>query len=158
MVLVQIWSFFQPFFLGNIKLENILYDIIERKFAFLGYKNNKFKKWKNCLFFKGVNPWFWCKDGHFSNLFFKAILVRKTTFTTFQNEKTPFQAIKIRSSNRRKIEVFPKVLTHGFGPKVAIFRIFFLGNIGLKIIFYNIIERKNAFLGYKNKQFKKSKN
>ena len=34
----------------------------------------------------------------------------------------------------------------------------FLGNIGQENVFYDIRERKNAFLGYKNKKFKKSKN
>ena len=47
MVLVQKWPFFKLFFLGNIGQENILYDILERKNAFLGYKNKKFKKSKN---------------------------------------------------------------------------------------------------------------
>ena len=47
-----------------------------------------------------------------------------------------------------KIEVFPKGLTHGFGPKLAIFRtFFFLFNIGLENDFYDITERKNLFLG-----------
>ena len=48
MVLVQKWPFFQPFFfLGNIGEENVFYDILERKNAFLGYKNNKSKKSKS---------------------------------------------------------------------------------------------------------------
>ena len=34
----------------------------------------------------------------------------------------------------------------------------FLGNIGQENVFYDIPEQKNAFLGYKNKKFKKSKN
>ena len=38
---------FPTFFLGNIGQENLFYDILERKNAFLGYKNNKFKKSKN---------------------------------------------------------------------------------------------------------------
>ena len=103
MVLVQKWPFFQLFFLGNIGQENVFYDILERKNAFLGYKNNKFKKSKNGDFSKGVNARFWSKNGHFSNFFF-------------------------------------------------------LGNIGQENVFYDILERKNAFLGYKNKKFKKSKN
>ena len=53
--------------------------------------------------------------------------------------------------------IFPKWLTHGFGPKMAIFPNFFLGVIGPENVFYDISERKNAFLGYKNKKFKKSK-
>ena len=51
-----------------------------------------------------------------------------------------------------------KWLTHGISPKMAIFfKIFFLGNIGQGIVFYDILELKNAFLGFKNKKFKKSK-
>ena len=34
----------------------------------------------------------------------------------------------------------------------------FLGNVGEENVFNNILERKNAFLGYKIKKFKKSKN
>ena len=35
---------------------------------------------------------------------------------------------------------------------------FFLRNIAQENVFYDILERKNAFLGYKNKKSKKSKN
>ena len=42
--------------------------------------------------------------------------------------------------------------------KWAFFKLFLLGNIGLENILYDILERKNSFLGYKNKNFKKSKN
>ena len=35
---------------------------------------------------------------------------------------------------------------------------FFLGNIGQENVFYDILERKNTFLDYKNNKFKKSKN
>ena len=41
--------------------------------------------------------------------------------------------------------------------KLKFFQLWFLGNIGRKIVFYDIVERKNAFLGCKNKKFKKSK-
>ena len=40
---------------------------------------------------------------------------------------------------------------------MAIFPTFFLANIGQETVFYDILEQKNAFLGYKNKKFKKSK-
>ena len=63
-------NFSNFFFFGNIGEENVFYDILERKKAFLGYKNRKFKKSKICHFSKGVNPWFWSKNGHFSNFFF----------------------------------------------------------------------------------------
>ena len=58
------------FFLGNIGMENVFYDILEGENDFLGYKNKKFKG--------------------------------------------------------RKIDIFPKGLTHGFGPKMAIFPTLFL--------------------------------
>ena len=37
MVLVQKWPFFQLFFLGNVGKENVFYDILERKNAFLSF-------------------------------------------------------------------------------------------------------------------------
>ena len=103
MVFVQKWPFFQLFFFRQYRPGNIFYDILERKNAFLGLKNKKFKKSKYWHFSKGVNPWFWSKNGHFTNFLF-------------------------------------------------------LGNIGQENVFYNILERKNAFLGYKNNKFQKSKN
>ena len=36
--------------------------------------------------------------------------------------------------------------------------LFFLGNIGQENVFYDILQRKNAFQGHKIKKFKKSKN
>ena len=59
------------FFWGNIGRENIFYDILKRKNAFLGYKNKKFKKSKNWHFSKGVNPWFWSKMAMFPTFFFR---------------------------------------------------------------------------------------
>ena len=63
-------AIYSSFFLGNKGQENVYYDIVEPKNAFLGYKNKKFKKSINWHFLKGVNPWFWSKYFHFSNLFF----------------------------------------------------------------------------------------
>ena len=48
------------------------------------------------------------------------------SFTIFENEETPFYAIKTRSSKSRKIFIFPKGLTHGFGPKMTIYPTCFL--------------------------------
>ena len=47
------------------------------------------------------------------------------SFTIFYNAKTPFWAIKTRSLKRRKIDVFQKGLTNGFGPKLGIFPTFY---------------------------------
>ena len=81
------------------------------------------------------------------------------SFRIFQKEETPFQTVKTRSSQSRKIEIFPKGLVHGFSEKLVIFRdFFFFGKIGKKNVFYHILEGRNAFLDYKNKKLKKSKN
>ena len=39
--------------------------------------------------------------------------------------------------------------------KWPIFQLFFLRNIGQENVFYDILERENAFLGYKNKKSRK---
>ena len=41
---------------------------------------------------------------------------------------------------------------------MAILSNFFFCNIGQENVFYDILQRKNSFLAYKNKKFKKSKN
>ena len=40
---------------------------------------------------------------------------------------------------------------------MAIFPTFFSGNIGQENVFYDILERKNASLGYEKQKFKNSK-
>ena len=124
MVLVQKWPFFQLLFLGNMGRQNVFYAILERKNAFLGYQNKNIKKLQNWHYSKLVNPWFWSKNYHFSNFSFQAIQARTMSFTIFQNEKTSFQAIKTKNSKSRKIDSFPKGLTHGFGPEMGIFPTF----------------------------------
>ena len=44
MVLVQKWPFFQLFILGIIGRKYVFYDILQQKYAFLAYKNKKFKQ------------------------------------------------------------------------------------------------------------------
>ena len=42
--------------------------------------------------------------------------------------------------------------------KGPFFHLFILGHIGPKNEFYDILERRNTFVGYKNKKLKRSKN
>ena len=58
------------FFLGDIGQENVVYDILEGKNAFLGNKNKKYKKSKNSHFSKGFNPWFCSKIDRYCIFFF----------------------------------------------------------------------------------------
>ena len=43
-----------------------------------------------------------------------------------RTKKLLFYVIKIRSSKSRKIDIFSKRLTHGFGPKLALFTTLFI--------------------------------
>ena len=73
------------------------------------------------------------------------------SFMIFQQEKTPFQAVKTRSSNSRKIDIFPKALTHGFGPKMAIFPIFFYAIQARKMSFMIFQKEKTPFQAIKTR-------
>ena len=96
------------------------------------------------------------KDWPFFHLFFfQAVQARKMSLTIFQHEKNPFLGYKKKSLKSGKIAIDPNGLCHGFGKKLAIFPSFFFGNIGQENVFYHILERKNVFLSYKNKKFKK---
>ena len=52
-----------------------------------------------------------------------------------------------------KLTFFKKGLTHGFGPKMAIYPTFLFRQLRPEKCFYDILEQKNAFLEYKNKKF-----
>ena len=147
-------AIFPTFFLRNIGQENVFYDIQERINAFLGYKNKKFKKSKYWHFFKWVNPWFWSKNGHFSNVFFLGNISQENVFYDILERKNPCVGYKNKKFKKSKKQTF----FHGFFQKWPFCQLFFLGNIGQEYAFYDILERKNGFLGYKNKKFKRSKN
>ena len=95
------------------------------------------------IFSKGVNPWFVSKKWPFFQLFFQVTQARKMSFTIFQNDKNAILGYKRRSSKSRKIDIFPKWLTHGFGPKMAIFPTFF---------FQAIQARKMSFMKFQNEK------
>ena len=158
MVLVQKWPFFQLFILGNIGQENVFYNILERKNAFLAYKKRKFKKSKNWHFLKGVNPWFWSKNVHFLKLFVLGNLGKENVFYDILERKNAFLGYNNKKLKKSKNWHFSKRLNPWFWSKIGHFSYFFLGNKDQENVFYDILERKNAFSGYKNKKFKKSKN
>ena len=137
-------AIFSTFFLGNEGQENVFYDILERKNAFLGYKNKKFKQSKNWHFSKGVNRWFWFKNCHFFQLFcFRQYRSGKCLFWYSRTKK---RLSSLKKQEDQKIE------------KLAFFQLFFFRQYKPENVFYDILERKNPFLSYKNTKFKKSKN
>ena len=158
------WSknshFSNLFILGNIVHENVIYDIPEQKNAFLGYKNKKFKKSKNWHFSKGVIHGFGLKMTIFPTFFFREFRPEKkgNVFYDILKRKNAFLDYKNKKFKKSKNWHFSKGVNPWFWSKNGHFsNFFFLGNFGQKNVFYDILERKNAFLGYKHKKFKKSK-
>ena len=97
------------------------------------------------IFQKGLTHGFGPKMARFLTFFFWAMQARKMSFTTFQSEKTPIQAIKTSSSKSPKIDIFPKGLTPGFGPKMVIFQTFFFQAIYGRKMSFTIFYRKKTF-------------
>ena len=125
---------------------------------FQAIKRKSLESRKIDIFPKGLTHCFGPKMAIFP-IFFLDNIVQENVFYDILDRKNAFQALKTRSLKSRKIDILRKGLTHGFGPKMVIFStLFYLGNIGQENAFYGILQRKNDFLGQKNKKFKKSKN
>ena len=118
-----------------------------KKMPFQAINTRSSKSLKIDIFLKGLTHGFGPKLAIFPTFF----------LDNKDQENVYYDILKTRSSKSRKIVIFLKELTHAFGPKMAIFRTFFLANIWQENVFYDILKQKNAFLGYKNKKFKKSK-
>ena len=136
MDLHQKWPFFQPFFSGNIGHENVCYKILERENGFLGYKNKKFKKSKNWHFSKGVNPWFWSKNGHFSNFCFSGNIGQENGFYDILEWKNAFLSCKNKKLKKSKNGHFSKGVNRWFLSRNGHFsNFYFLGNTGQENVF-----------------------
>ena len=159
MVFVQRWPFFQLFFfLGKRDQEKSFYDILERKNTFLGYKNKKFKKSKNCHFSKGVNPCFLNKNVRFWNFFFYFKIGQENVFDHILDWKNAFLGSKTQKIKKSKNWRFSKGVNPWLWSKNGhFFNFFYLGNIGQEHVFYDILERNNAILGYKKRSSKSRK-
>ena len=146
-------------FLGNIGQPNVFYHILERENTFLAYKNKKLKNSKNWNFSKGVNPWFWSKNGYFSNFVFSGNIGQGNFFYDISERENDFLGYKNKKFKESKNWHISKGINPWFWFKNGHFsNFFFSGNIGQANVFYDILERKNDFLGYKNKKLEKSKN
>ena len=112
------------FYVIQAKKMSLRYSRTKRK-PFYAIEIRTLKSQKIDICPKGLTHGFARKMALFPTFFWGAIYARKMSFAIFQNKKTPFQAIKTRSSKRRKTDIFPKGLTHSFRPKLAIFPTFF---------------------------------
>ena len=127
------------------------------KTSFQASKTRRLKSRGIEIFAKGLTYGFGPKLAIFPSLF-QALQGRKMCFTIFQNEKTLFQAIKTRTSKSRKIDMFPKGLTHAFGPKMAILATFFFQAIqGRKMSFTIFQNEKTPFQAIKTTSSKSGK-
>ena len=61
----------------------------------------------------------------FLEFFLSGNIGKENILNDIVERKNAFLGYKTRSSKSRKIDIFPKGLTHGFGPKMVIFRSFF---------------------------------
>ena len=130
MVLVQKWPFFQLFFLGNIGQENVFYDILERKNAFLGYKSKKFKKSKDWHFSQGDSPWFWSKNGQLCHFFFKQYRPGKCLLR-YSGTKKRFSKLLKQEVQKSKNSHFSKGVNPWFlVQKWPFFQLFFFRQYG----------------------------
>ena len=73
----------------------------------------------------------------FQTCFLSNIGQKNVFYDILEKKKTTFYTITTRSSKSRKLEIFPKGLTHGFGSKMA-----FFPNLGQKNVLYDILELK----------------
>ena len=137
----------------------MFYYILERKNAFLGYKNKKFKKSKNWHFSNGVNKWFLSKNCHFSTFFFLGNIDQKNVFYYIVEWINAFLGYKNKKLKKSKNWHFSKGVNPWFWSKNGhLSNFFFFREYRPGKCLDDILERKNAFRSYKNKKFKKSKN
>ena len=149
--MVQKWPFFQFVFMQYRPGKCLFWYFLERKNAFLGYKKKKIKQSKIWHFSKRINSRFWSKNGHFFNCFF-GNEGQENVFYDILELKNAFLGYKNKKFKKSINWHFSKGVNRWFWFKNChFFNFFVLGNIGQENVFSEIVERKNAFLGYKNK-------
>ena len=147
-------------FLGNIyRPGKCVLRCSGKKNDFLFHKKKKFKKSKNWDFSKGVNPWFWSENGHFSNFLFLGNIDQENVFYDILEQKNAFLGHKNQKFKKSKNLDFSKGVNPWFCSENGHFSNFlFLGNIGQENTFYDILEGNNAYRRFKNQKLKKWKN
>ena len=95
----------------------------------------------------------------FFQLFFLANIGQENVFYHIQERKNAFLGYNKKKFKKSTNSHFSKGVNPSFSLKNSNFsNLLCLGNIGQENDFYDILERKNGILGYKNKRFKKSRN
>ena len=98
------------------------------------------------------------KRPFFQTFFFLQYRPAKCLLRYF-TKKNSFLGYKNKEFKKSKNWHFSKGVNPWFRSNNGYFsKLFFLGNIGQDNVFYDILQRKNSFLGFKRKKMKKSKN
>ena len=160
MVLVQKWPFFQLFYFRQYRPRGCVLRYSTSKKWISRLKKEKFKKSKDWDYSKGVNRWFWSKNGYFFTLLFRPNIGQEIVFYDIQEQKNNFLGCKNKKIKKWKknclLAIFPVffrqyrpgkcVLWYSnpwFWSKNGHFSIsFFLSNIGQQSVFYNILRQK----------------
>ena len=148
------FSFF--FFFEAIQSRERSFTIFQNeKTPFQSVQTRSSKTRKIKIFSKGLSHGYGPKMSIFPNFFSEAIQARNMSFTIFQNKKTPFQGIKTTSSKSRKIDIFPKGLTDGCGPNMAIFAAFFFEAIQARKMSFTIFSNEETSFQVKKQDVQK---
>ena len=95
----------------------------------------------------------------FFNLFLKGNIVQRKVFYNILEGKNAFLGYKNKKFKRSKYYHYFKRVNPWFWSKNGHFSKFvFLSNISQENVFYDVLERKNAFLGYKKQDVEKVEN
>ena len=114
------------------------------KTRFQAIKTRRSKSRKVDIFPQGLTHGFGPKMAFFQLLFFRQYRPGRCLLRYSGTKKTPFQAINTRGSKSRKIDIFLKGLTYGFGPKMAIFSTFLGEGIYANILSTSLFQAKQT--------------
>ena len=104
------------------------------------------QKWH---FSKGVNPCFWSKNANFFTTFFSLKIKLEVRVNNVLDSKKTFLSIKKEIFHSVKNGIFPKGLTHAFGPKNATFFPFLCSvKTKLEIVLTDFVDKKETFFDY----------
>ena len=151
MVLAKIIKILYFFFLGKIRPKKVFGNVLDRKLAFLDYKNMDFKKVAKLAIFQRGQPMVSTKIMKFLYLFFLGKIRQKKVFGNVLDRKLAFldytnmdlkKVAKLAFLQRGQPMVLAKIMKFLY--------VFFLGNTRQKKVFANVQDRKLAFLHYKN--------
>ena len=92
----------RTFFVGNVDQENVFYDILQPKNAFLGCKKKNSNSRKTDIVGEGLTHGFFSKNSHFSNFLFLGIIGQEIVFYDILEPKNTFLFYKKKKFQKSK--------------------------------------------------------